>query len=118
AAVGLVVVPCRLGRQRRLRLNLALEAHDRRREQLDFVVAQIEVRHAQLVERQEHAALVEDTRIVKLRLEPAELRGVRYVGDEREVESRDQLRSFLRKIGPDRLRILQALDVVPSESSV
>ena len=51
---------------RRRRLNLALEAHDRREQPLDLFVGEVEVRHPQLVERLQHAALVEDARIVQL----------------------------------------------------
>ena len=51
-------------------------------------------------------------------LEPRELRRVRDVVDEREVEPRDQLAALLRQLGADRLRVLEALDVVAAEAAV
>ena len=85
---------------------------------VDFLVGEIVVRHPQLVERQQHAALVEDARIVELGAEPRELRGVRDVGDEREVEPRHELAALFREIGADRLRLLEALDLVAAEAAV
>ena len=64
------------------------------------------------------AALVEDARIVQLRPEPRDLRRVRDVVDEREVEARDELAAFLRQLGADRLRRLEALDLVAAEAAV
>ncbi len=114
----LIIVPRRPRRQRRRRLNLALEAHDRGQQAFDLDVAEIEVRHPQLLERLKHAALVEDPRIVQLGAEPRDLRGVRDVADEREIETRHQLGPLLREIRADRLRLFEALDVVAAEAPV
>ena len=66
----------------------------------------------------QHASLVEDARIVQLGAEPGDLRRVRDVGDEREVEPRHQLAALFRQVGADRLRLLEALDVVAAEAAV
>src|SRR3954465_15685133 len=71
-----------------------------------------------LSERRQHAALVEDARVVQLGAEPTELRRVRDVGDEGEIEPRDQLAALFRQIGADRLRLLESLDVVATEAAV
>ena len=100
------------------RLNLALEAHDRREQAVDLFVGEFEVRHPQLVERIEHAAFVEHPRVVELGPEPRDLRGVRKVFDEGEVETRDELGALFGQLGPDRLRRLEALDLVATEAAV
>ena len=118
AALDQEVAPRRLRRHRRRRLDLALEAHDRRQQPLDLLVGELEVRHPQLLERLQDASLVEDSRIVQLGPEPADLRAVRDVVHEREIEPRDELAAFFRQLGADRLRLLEALDLVAAEAAV
>ena len=116
AAAHRVVALRRPRRQRRRRLHIALEAHDRRLQPLVLHFAEMEVGHAQLLERLEDAALVERARVLQLLVEPLEL-GVLDV-DEREVEARDELAALFRQVDADRLRRLEALDVVAAETAV
>src|SRR5437764_825557 len=85
---------------------------------VDVLIVEAESGHPQLVERRQHAAFVEDARVVQLGAEPTELRRVRDIADEREVEAGDELAPFLREIGADRLRLLEALDVVTAEAAI
>ena len=101
ASVLQIVVARRARGHRGRRLNVALEAHDRRHQPLDFVVGEVVVRHPQLLERLQHAPFVEDARIVQLGPEPGDLRRVRDVGDEREVETSDQLAALFGQIRAD-----------------
>ena len=105
-------------RHRRRRLNLALEAHDRDQQTIDFLVVEVEIRHAQLLFGLQHASAVENPRIVELGPEPRRLRGVRDVGDEREIEPRHQLAALFRQVRADRLGLLEALDIVAAEATV
>ncbi len=81
---------------------------------LDFV--EVEVGHPQLLERLQHAALIERARILQLLMEPVELRVLDV--DEREVEPRDELAALFRQVDADRLRRLEPLDVVAAEAAV
>ena len=68
-----VVALGRPRRQRRGRLHVALEAHDGRLQPLILRLGEVEVGHPQLLERLEHAALIERARILQLLMEPVEL---------------------------------------------
>src|SRR5262244_2585493 len=107
-----IVVSRRTRWKGRLRLNIALEAHDCNQQSIDLLVGEVEVRHAELVEGLEHPTLVEHARIVQLPPEPGSLRRVRDVADESEVETGDQLAAFLGQVGAYRLCVLEALDLV------
>ncbi len=116
---GHAIVGQRALRRERLHgLRVALEAEQRRHQALDFDIRQVEVRHAQLVERLQHASLVELARVVQLAVEPPELRRVRDVGDESKVEARDELAALFRQIRADGLRLLEALDLVTAVAAV
>ena len=108
----------RTRRHGRRRLCLALEAHERRDQPVDFLIVEVVVRHPQLFVGQQHAAFVEDARIVELGAEPGELRGVRDVGDEREIEARHELAALFGQIRADRLRLLEPFDLVIAEAPV
>ena len=117
APVAQGVVPRRTRHLCGERLDVRLEAHDRRGEQRCFFLAHAEVGHPQFLERLQNAVLVERTWIPHLLLEPLDLR-VRNVMDKREVEPRQQLGPLLGELDPDRLRILEPADLVATETTV
>ena len=90
------VAPRGPSRHRLCRLDLALEAHDRRQQPQDLLVRELEIRHPQLFERLKDAAFVVNPWIVQLRSVPGDLRRVRDVVHESEIEARDEFAAGLR----------------------
>ena len=102
----------------RRRLNLRLEAHERGGQARGLFFAEVEVGHPELLERLQFPALVEHARIVELPLVPRDLRRVRDVLDEGEIQPRDQLAPRLRQLRANRLNVLEAFDLVATVAAV
>ena len=104
-------------RQRRRRLDIALEAHDRRLQPFVFHFAGAKIGHAQFLERFEHTARIERARILDFLMEPRELVVV-LDRREGEIEPRHQLGALFRQLRADRLHGFEAFDLVTTETAV
>ena len=113
----------------RVRSRLApVQAKQRRRQRVRILVAQAVLRHTQLVVEQFHLALVENTGLLELFVEPVVTRigngvrigvvGARLFGQQAKVQLVDVLAAFLGQFRADGLGIFESRNEVASEAAL